>query len=316
MTAHRPLTIAAAQPVTVARDVAANALAHAALVRDADARVIVFPEMSLTGYELDIPPLGPDDPRLSPLIDACAKTGAVALAGAMVDGPSIGVLAIDPAGARVAYRKMWLGNREAGRAVPGKTPEVIDVDGWRLGLAVCKDTGVPEHAAATAALGIDVYAAGVLEHAHDAHIPEQRARRIATEHDVWVVFASFAGATGFGYSAVAGGSGIWSPNGTAVARAGSDVSESITVTIESASVGTTTRASTVAQRPSNVQTSVASMASATARAIASGEAKREMPRAQVRPALSAIEQVTGTVTHASRKSRAADRARPRDRIGP
>jgi predicted amidohydrolase len=234
MTARRPLTIAAAQPATVGRDVAANALAHGALVRDANARVIVFPEMSLTGYELDVPPLGPNDPRLTPLIDACAETGAVALAGAMVDGPSIGVLAIDAAGARVAYRKMWLGTEEADHAVPGNAPEVIDVDGWRLGLAVCKDTGVPEHAAATAALGIDVYAAGVLEHAHDARIPEQQARRIATEHDVRVVFASFAGATGFGYSAAAGGSGIWSPNGTAVSRAGSGVRESITVTIESA----------------------------------------------------------------------------------
>jgi predicted amidohydrolase len=28
----------------------------------------------------------------------------------------------------------------------------VDVDGWRLGLAICKDVGVPQHQADTAAL--------------------------------------------------------------------------------------------------------------------------------------------------------------------
>ena len=50
-------------------------------------------------------------------------------------------------GATVAYHKMWLGTAEADRFTPGSKPAVLEVDGWRLGLAVCKDTGVPRHAA-------------------------------------------------------------------------------------------------------------------------------------------------------------------------
>jgi predicted amidohydrolase len=96
----------------------------------------------------------------------------------------------------------------------------VEVDGWRIGLAVCKDTGIPQHAAETAALGIDVYAAGVLEHEEDAAVPEERARRIAAEHGVWVAIASFAGGTGGGYARAAGRSGIWSPASVPVARAG------------------------------------------------------------------------------------------------
>lgn len=225
-TLSMPLVVAVAQPSCVAHDVVANAEAHAALVRAAGARLVVFPEMSLTGYELDATPVDPGDARLAPLVAACADTGALALAGAPVTGPAgahIGVLAVDGDGARVAYRKMWLGGAETEWFGPGPAPEVIEVDGWRLGLAVCKDTGVPEHAAATAALGIDVYVAGVLERRQDAHVPEERARRIARQHGVWVAVASFAGATGSGYDDAPGGSGIWSPGGAAVARASDEV---------------------------------------------------------------------------------------------
>ena len=48
-----PLAIAVAQPRCTARDVRANAVEHARLVAAAEARLVVFPELSLTGYELD-----------------------------------------------------------------------------------------------------------------------------------------------------------------------------------------------------------------------------------------------------------------------
>ena len=225
--ARTPLVVAVAQPECVARDVAANARAHAAMVRRAGARLVVFPELSLTGYELAAPALAAGDPRLAPLAEACAETGSVALAGAPVedeDGRShIAMLAIDGRGARVAYRKMWLGTAEAERFSPGAEPTVIDVDGWRIGLAICKDTGVREHATATAERGIDVYAAGVLETASEAPLLEKRARRVAMEHGVWMAVASFAGSTGGGYAPAAGRSAIWSPEGLVIVEAGPDV---------------------------------------------------------------------------------------------
>lgn len=223
-----PLTLAVAQPRCVPYDVAANAAAHAALVRAAGARVVLFPELSLTGYELDAAPLDPADARLAPLVEACAATGTLALAGAPVgdaDTAYLGMLAVDGGGARVAYRKMFLGGAEAARFVAGRAPAVVEVDGWRLGLAVCKDTGVVEHAARTVALGADAYLAGVLEAPADAAVPEARARRVAAEHGVWVATASFAGPSGSHYPRTAGGSGVWRPDGTPVARAGATPGE-------------------------------------------------------------------------------------------
>ena len=164
-----PLTIAAAQPPCSPYDVAANALTHAAVIRSAGARVVVFPELSITGYELDAEAIDADDPRLAPLVAACAETATLALLGAPAAGSEgrshIAMLAADGSGVSVAYRKMWLGGAEPERFDPGEAPAVLEADGWRLGLAICKDTGVPEHAAATAALGIDAYVAGMLESA-------------------------------------------------------------------------------------------------------------------------------------------------------
>ncbi|MFI6789485.1 carbon-nitrogen hydrolase family protein [Nonomuraea sp. NPDC050383] len=226
-----PLTIAVAQPLSAAHDVAANAAEHARAVRSAAARVVVFPELSLTGYELDAATVEPGDARLAPLVAACAETGAVALAGAPVAGdrgPHIAMLAVDGAGLTVAYRKMWLGEEEALRFAPGSEPGVLEVDGWRLGLAVCKDTGVPEHAAATAALGVDAYVAGTVKHAAEAELQTGRARRIAAEHGLWVAVASFAGPTGGGFAETAGRSGFWAPGGGLVAQAGPETGATLT----------------------------------------------------------------------------------------
>jgi predicted amidohydrolase len=253
------LVVAVAQPPCVAHDVAANARAHASAIRTAGARVVLFPELSLTGYELDAAPVDPGDERLQPIVAACADTGTMALAGAPVAGAStagapvagtstanrpvtrapatdalasdnskknqtsqvfIGVLAIDSGGVSVAYRKMWLGEEEARRFSPGPAPAKLTVDGWRLGLAVCRETGVAQHVADTAALGIDAYLAGTVMTPDEAEMQNERGRRISTGHHLWVALASFAGPTGGGYDQTAGRSGIWAPDGTQVSAAG------------------------------------------------------------------------------------------------
>ena len=219
------LVVAVAQPRCVPYDVAANAAIHAAAMREASARVVVFPELSLTGYELDAPAIPADDQRLATLVEACAETGAIALVGAPLQGDGaehIAMLAIDGRGVTVVYRKVWVDPTEA-RFAPGDGPARLDIDGWRLGLAICKDTGIAQHHADTAALGIDAYVAGTLMHVEETAIQDERARRIATGHGVWVAFASFAGSTGGGYDDAAGASGIWAPVGTPVDQVGREV---------------------------------------------------------------------------------------------
>lgn len=143
--------------------------------------------------------------------------------GAPVDGPHIALLAVDGSGVGVAYRKMWLGGPEPGWFRAGDEPAVLEVDGWRFGLAVCKDTGVPRHAADTAALGIDAYLAATLKPRDESDLQHERARRIAIGHRVWVAVASFAGSTGEGFTEAAGRSAVWTPDGEIAACAGPEV---------------------------------------------------------------------------------------------
>ncbi len=221
---REPLAIAVAQPPCVPCDVAANAATHGATVRFAGARVVVFPELSVTGYEPDAPAIGPDDPRLAPIVEACAETGSVALVGAPVRDATgrthIAMLAVTGTGTTVVYRKVWVAASESGRFSPGDGPAVLEVNGWRLGLAICRDTGIAQHQSDTAALGIDAYVAGTLMFPDERVIQDERARAIAVRHRTWVAFASFAGPTGDGYDETAGCSGVWAPDGTIAAQAG------------------------------------------------------------------------------------------------
>jgi predicted amidohydrolase len=159
-----PLTVAAVQPPCRPKDVRANALEHAATIRRSKARVVVFPELSLTGYELDADSVSPDDEALLPVVAACANSGTTAFIGAPVTGERntvhIGTLQVSSEGVEVAYRKTYLGRDEAKRFSAGGGAVARDVDGWRVGIGICKDTDVDQHVADTAALHVDLYVAG------------------------------------------------------------------------------------------------------------------------------------------------------------
>lgn len=230
-----PFTVAVAQPVVASGDLAATAAAHAALVREARARLVVFPELSLTGYELEAPPVALADRAFDRLVDACRETGTTALAGAPVreDGTEhIATLAVDGDGARVAYRKAWLGGAERARFAPGTDAAVLDVDGWRVGLGICKDTGTDAHVTGLAGQRLDLYAAGLVHHAAERDELAVRARTIARTTGAHVAFASFAGPTGGGYANTAGGSGIWAPTGDLLVQADARSGQVVRATLE------------------------------------------------------------------------------------
>ena len=65
-----------AQPEVTTGDLEATVAGHVAAVRAAAARVVAFPEMSLTGYAPDAPSVALDDPALAPLVEICIEAGA------------------------------------------------------------------------------------------------------------------------------------------------------------------------------------------------------------------------------------------------
>lgn len=217
-----PLRVGVAQPLCVSADLGANVEAHCDAVRNAGARLVVFPELSLTGYELDAEEVAVGDQRLEPLRAACAASNAVALVGAPVadakGGVHIATLAVRASGVAVVYRKMNLHPPEPDRFRTGSSMAVLEIDGWRLGLAICRDTGVPEHVSSTVALGIDAYVAGALFTPSETGERDRRMSAIARANAVWTVLAAYAGDTR-ALGATSGGSGVWSPDGKLVVQA-------------------------------------------------------------------------------------------------
>src|SRR4051812_29194080 len=247
-----PLVVAAAQPRCTPLDVTANVAAHIEILQASRARLVVFPELSLTGYELGAPVVDPGAPPLLNLQDVCAETGSVALVGAPWRAGAverIATLRVSGCGIALAYSKMWLSEAEAtrsgltagGTSAPassvrswvsttrtGAEPAVVDVDGWRVGLAICKDTGVDAHTEALSRRGFDVYAAGVVHHETELAVQDSRGRRISRRARVPVIFASAAGDAGWPYPQAAGRSTIWSDSGWVLRRCSSATGESVT----------------------------------------------------------------------------------------
>lgn len=230
------LTVAVAQPACDELDVVHNASRQAGVVRRAGARLVVFPELSLTGYDLAAPAVAADDARLDPIRAACDSADAVALVGAPVwedDGREyIATLAVTGESTTVAYRKMHLHGEEVRRFSPGEKPQVLEIDGWRLGLAVCRDAAVPQHAADTAALSIDAYVASTLYGAgrEQAARRDEHMRDRAAAHGVWVVLSTAAGSSGE-YRETSGGSGVWAPDGNVLVQAGAEPDAVVTATL-------------------------------------------------------------------------------------
>lgn len=216
------LTVAAAQPNTVADVLHLNAERHAQAIHEARARLVVFPELSLTGYELDAPPVSLQDPCFAVILEACRDTGSVALVGAPVKEDSrlfISMLRVDAAGVRVVYRKTWLHGNEIGRFTPGTGACTTVVDGWKIGLAICRDTGASQHTAQMVRLGVDMYAAGVIDLATDLVECQSRALVISRALRAPVVMASFAGPTAPPFTRTAGHSTIYDAEGVTLAEA-------------------------------------------------------------------------------------------------
>jgi predicted amidohydrolase len=229
-----PLTVALAQPSLVAGDVKANAAAHVEAIRAAGSRLVVFPELSMTSYVLSAPAVALDDPVWAPIVEACAATASVALVGAPVadtDGRAyITTVAVDAGGPATVYRKINVHGDEHDHFAPGERPAAFAIDGWRLGLAICRDTSVDAHIADTAALGIDAYVGATLDSPSRAAARDERTAALAAEYGIWVAMSCFAGdAADFGQGA--GGSAVWNPHGSLVAQAGDRPGPIVTATL-------------------------------------------------------------------------------------
>ncbi|GLY29828.1 carbon-nitrogen hydrolase family protein [Kineosporia sp. NBRC 101731] len=216
------LTVAAVQSVPVLGDVEENLLrAEKLLVQAAEASLVVFPELSVTGYDLDLLEneprvwFRPGDERLNRIRRAAAARGTAVVLGAPVevDGHRyIAAMLVTGTGPDLVAPKTHLHGAENELVEAGTGPLVITVEGWKLGLSVCFDTSVPEHAQAAREAGAQVYVASVLYTAGEEQKMSDRMAARARDHRMWSLAANLGGHPVGERSA--GGSGVWAPDGS------------------------------------------------------------------------------------------------------
>lgn len=211
-----------------AADVAANAaimveqIAEAAV---AGARLIVFPELCLSGYLTpeEIAPLAVnlDGPEVAPLREAAHRQGiavAFGLAERAPDGAVYNSMAyLDGTGAIGAvYHKVHLWDSEKRWARPGEGFATFDAAGARAGMWICYDTRFPECARSLAVQGA---ALGLVATAWLGPAEEWKlaVRARAMDNGMYVAASALQGRHGpFVFN---GGSLIVDPHGKVLAEA-------------------------------------------------------------------------------------------------
>ncbi|MGL4809425.1 MAG: carbon-nitrogen hydrolase family protein [Giesbergeria sp.] len=223
------MRIAAAQTPSLPNDVAANVETHLHFVASAAAmgvQVLVFPELSLTGYELEgvsDTALKLDAPVLHPLRAAAMRHGMALVVGAPIQQaearykPGIGAIVFESDGSHAVYLKRHLHPGEGNFVNAGR--EDAHVRAWcgeRMALAICADIAEPAHAEAAACAGASLYLAGVLISEAGYPLDAALARQHAADHGMGVLLANHAAPSGG--VASAGRSAFWAPDGTLVGQ--------------------------------------------------------------------------------------------------
>ncbi len=220
--------IAAAQVVSVRGDIDRNVLAHAAAIEAAAEHrvsVLIFPELSLTGYEPDLAAelaITAADRRLAPLLALARQHRIEVVVGAPLHTgapkPNLGAILFGPDGSTRTYAKMHLGAGEQAHFAPGGAPLAFSAHGQTIGVAICADASQPPHPQAYADAGSTVYAAGVFLNAEWYATDAPRLASYAARHRMLVVMANHAASRGT-YISV-GRSAVWAPDGDLLAQAG------------------------------------------------------------------------------------------------
>lgn len=219
--------IAAAQVASIRGDIDANIAAHAAAIEAAaehEVSVLVFPELSLTGYEPDLAAelaMLPTDRRLERLLALARQHHMKVVVGAPLRSgrakPALGAIVIDAGGNTTSYSKMYLGSLERALFVAGDRPLAFTVSGHTVGVAICADSSQPTHPQAYATLGANIYAAGVFLNAEWYATDVPRMMDYAARFRMLTLMANHADSVGT-YVSV-GKSAAWAPGGALLAQA-------------------------------------------------------------------------------------------------
>lgn len=187
-----------------------------------NARLVMFPELSLTGYEpvraAELARVA-NDPCFNELQSTANGLGVTIAAGVPLQAkglPTISTLLFRPNAKRLVYSKMFLHPDEEPFFQPGMNSPILILDEPPIAMAICFEIAIPQHANRARNAGATSYVASVAKTAPGVVNASQRLSEIAAENSMSVLMANCLGVQdGSEYS---GQSSAWDRNGNLVAQ--------------------------------------------------------------------------------------------------
>lgn len=219
------MRICVAQSSPVAGDIQANIDRHLRLIDLAvmdSAELVVFPELSITGYEPTLArelAVEPNDRRFE-VFQNVSDTRHISIGiGAPTqssEGIRISLVLFQPGQHRRVLSKRHLHVSEEPFFVRG--PESANLIGKskKIALAICYELSVPEHAAKASRNSVEIYLASVADSVKDIDRVTKRLATIAQEHSMNVLMSNYVG-TYNGYKA-AGRTSAWTKDGVLLSQ--------------------------------------------------------------------------------------------------
>lgn len=227
------MRICVAQMQPVKGDVERNIDRHLTLMElaiAARADTVIFPELSVTGYEPELASAlatDQDDHRFNvfqAVSDAYQLTIGVGMPLRSELGLRIGMLIFAPNQPRQTYAKQHLHPDEYPYFVPGDQPGLIPGKANKMSLAICYEVSIPEHAEMAYKSGTDIYVASVAKSAAGVEKAGKNLSDIANTYGMTVLMANSIGPSD---NFVGGGSSaIWNKKGLLIGQL-DDINEGI-----------------------------------------------------------------------------------------
>lgn len=196
-------------------------LIDAALEKQPD--LLMFPELSLTGYE---PELAKDlatnsnDNRLIPLQEISDKYNIILCVGIPTRNNNelfISMIIFRSNKERITYSKQYLYPTEKGIFTTGYTPYIISYDEEnRIAPAICYELSNTEHTDYARKMNATVYMASVLNSVNGVDADIEKLSKIASTNQMTTFMSNYIGESG-GYEC-AGKSSIWNSKGELIAQ--------------------------------------------------------------------------------------------------
>lgn len=215
------MKIAAAQINPVKGDIPKNIENHKILIKaasDQNVDLVIFPELSVTGYEPELAEqlsIHYEDPVLDVFQKMADENNIIITVGmpTKADGKLfISSIIFQPGKTRDIYSKRNLFSTETGIFSRSESFCQLNLLQNKISLAICYDLSDPKHSQEAYEAGSNVYTASVLNSVNGIGDDLVKLSDIAKKYHMHVLMANFTGESG-GYEC-AGKSSVWNNNGS------------------------------------------------------------------------------------------------------